>query len=379
MAVRTVTRRGKRRLVIDFSFRKPDGSKGRYRHDAEVQTLAAARAEERRRLAALASTGSPFEVVDPVAREQVTAASSHELTFEKVVDRYLAEFAPSQLKPSTRHGYESAIRAWLKPHFGKLPLRTIDAKAVRDFDTAMVRGGLHRSTSRRAILIVLYSIVCRFAVEADLLDKASKLPKLPKVGKTIPYVMKPAEFVAVLEKGCTCPEHRLAFLLSGHGGLRRGEIRALRCGDVDLANNRLVVRTAICRGVEGPPKSGHEREVPLTPELRDALMHAGVKERPREERASLTVEGKPWGEAGVRNAFVRALRRAEVPKWRLHDLRHFFVTALLNSGIPPHVVRELAGHADLATTQRYAHATAGDCNAAIVALSAACGMGKKAA
>ena len=43
--VRTITRRKKRVLVIDFSYRKPDGSKGRYRHDAEVQTRAAAVAE----------------------------------------------------------------------------------------------------------------------------------------------------------------------------------------------------------------------------------------------------------------------------------------------------------------------------------------------
>ncbi len=237
----------------------------------------------------------------------------------------------------------------------------------------MVRAEL-RPLGRRANLIVLYSIVNKYAVEAELLDKAPKLPKLPKAGKTIPYVMTPAECAAVLKNGCLHPEHRLAFLLSAHAGLRHSEIRALRCRDVDLTANRLVVRTKIYRGIEDKPKSGDDRAVPLTPELRAALVLARVDERPRDERVALTVEGKPWGEAGIRFAFGRALRRARVPKWRLHDLRHFFVTALLNAGIPPHVVQELAGHADLATTQRYAHATAGDRSTAIAALSKACSV-----
>ncbi len=109
MAVRTVTRRGKRRLVIDFSYRRPDGTKGRYRHDAEVQTMAAARAEERRRLTALSMTGSPYEVVDERAREQVAPPPPRELTFAEVADKYLAEFAPSQLKPGTRYNYASTM------------------------------------------------------------------------------------------------------------------------------------------------------------------------------------------------------------------------------------------------------------------------------
>ena len=62
--VRLQNRRGARVLVIDISYRAPDGTKARYRRDAEVQTRAAAFAEERRRLAAVASKGSPFALVD---------------------------------------------------------------------------------------------------------------------------------------------------------------------------------------------------------------------------------------------------------------------------------------------------------------------------
>jgi len=288
-----------------------------------------------------------------------------------VADKYLAESAPSPLKASPRFHSTSAINAWLKPHLGELPIRAINAKAVRDLEREMARAGLGPS-GKRAYLIALYSVVKKYAVEAELLDKVPKLPPLPKAGRTIPCVMSLADFTSLLEKGGAMREHRLLFLLAGHGGLRRSEIRALRCRDVELANNRLVVRTALYATIEDKPKSGHEREVPLTPELREALVAARVDERDGAQRVALTSKGKPWPQSSLRPVFLRALQRAGLTKWRLHDLRHFFVTALLNAGVPAHVVRELAGHSDLATTQRYAHATARDRSAAITALSAAC-------
>jgi site-specific recombinase XerD len=47
------------------------------------------------------------------------------------------------------------------------------------------------------------------------------------------------------------------------------------------------------------------------------------------------------------------LKRVNLPAGRLHALRAYFVTTLLNGHVPVHVVRELVRHGDLATTQRY--------------------------
>ena len=60
----------------------------------------------------------------------------------------------------------------------------------------------------------------------------------------------------------------------------------------------------------------------------------------------------------------KTLRRLGLPKERLHALRAFFVTILLTGQVPVHVVRELVGHADPATTQGYAAILASDRGAA---------------
>ena len=38
-----------------------------------------------------------------------------------------------------------------------------------------------------------------------------------------------------------------------------------------------------------------------------------------------------------------------------HSLRHTGLTWMADAGVPVHVLREIAGHADLSTTQRYLH------------------------
>jgi integrase len=40
---------------------------------------------------------------------------------------------------------------------------------------------------------------------------------------------------------------------------------------------------------------------------------------------------------------------------RRHDLRHTGLTWLADAGVPVHVLRKIAGHGSLTTTQRYLH------------------------
>jgi integrase len=40
---------------------------------------------------------------------------------------------------------------------------------------------------------------------------------------------------------------------------------------------------------------------------------------------------------------------------RRHDLRHTGLTWMADAGVPVHVLRKIAGHGSLVTTQRYLH------------------------
>lgn len=373
--VRRTTRRGKRVLVIDFTYTKPDGTEGRYRRDAAVQTTAAAQTEDAaRRMGATlrgdpeilcGSNGQPLTPVSPAPEPE----APKEPTFGETYERYVLEYGPSAFAPSTLCGYRERITTHVLSTFRALPVsEAFDVARSRKLDVAMIERGLSAGT-RRMTFNALRS-VARFAVEVKILPREPAYLPLPPSTRRVPTAPLPCDVAAVID-AARYPEHRLVFLLAAHAGLRKGEIRGLRCGDCELDLNRLVVRVALWKAHTGTPKSGHEREVPLTPQLGEALLAAGVDKRPRGECAALSTLGKPWGSTGPYLAFQRTLRRLNLPHERLHALRAFFVTTLLNGLVPAHVVRELAGHGNLATTQVYAATVAGDRGAAVGALERA--------
>ncbi len=57
----------------------------------------------------------------------------------------------------------------------------------------------------------------------------------------------------------------------------------------------------------------------------------------------------------VKHHVERAARRAQLAQNGVHRLRHTFCSHLAMRGAPARAIQELAGHKDLATTQRYMH------------------------
>lgn len=357
MTVRKEKRGDRHVWVLDILYRK-DGKRRRYRRDAQVQTGAAARAEERRLLAELADTGVIQTTVSPVESAPVAPQNA---TFDDAVKRFFDLKAQSSLKPSSRVSYREVTDRVLVPSFGGKSLESIAFTEVSSLDADLSLDGLGAS-SRRNVHVVLRSIL-RFAVESGLLGVFPKLPKLPKVGRKVLRVLTRAQVDRLL--AVASPTARLAFALSALAGLRAGEVRGLSWRDVDLPGRALTVRLALSHGQLAPPKSGHERTVPLTKRLVTLLRDAKPTGAPAQGRVAVTAHGKAWGTWGLGLAFERAQTRAGIEGFRFHDLRHFFVTQLFRDGAPAPAVQMLAGHHSLEVTQRYAHMVSTDLRVAI--------------
>ena len=134
-------------------------------------------------------------------------------------------------------------------------------------------------------------------------------------------------------------------LLSLNTGLRRGEVLQLRWADVDLLQQKLVVRG-------DNAKSGTTRYVPLNDEALRAL-----------HQWRIGTESTEWVFAGhdgermlaVKTSWKGVLLSAAITDFRWHDLRHHFASRLVMKGVDLNTVRELLGHSDLSMTLRYAH------------------------
>jgi integrase len=204
-------------------------------------------------------------------------------------------------------------------------------------------------------------------VVAGYLTVMPELPKLPKVGKTEVIAASAADIALILHEpfGKGCGPHRkkarqaarLAIALAAYGGLRASEVRGLTWSDVNLKAKTITIRRAICFGEIDSPKSGNERTIPIAAPLLAMLVEAAKKPRCPWGPVAPKADGEVWADHGLLQALKRACKRLGISGQRYHGLRHYFVSALFEGGASAPTVQELAGHASLDVTQRYAHTT----------------------
>jgi integrase len=165
-----------------------------------------------------------------------------------------------------------------------------------------------------------------------------------------------------------------AWHLAALTGMRRGEVLGLRWSDIDFESQRLSVRNTLVsvnyRLVESTPKNHKARVVDLdtvtAQRLRDHRLRQESEckewgsEYHHEDRVFCREDGSPLHPDSFSQRFELEVRRADLRKIRLHDLRHTHATIALKAGVPVKVISERLGHESPAFTLRqYAHVIPG--------------------
>jgi integrase len=350
--VRKVVRGGKPHWVIDFRYVNANGQRVRFRRDASVQMQAAALAEAKRFMARAAETGS-VEDGEDAASDTLTFAEFARGPFEVM-------FMPGY-RPATQVRYRALFRQSLIAFFGEKRLDQIGPQDIRAYAATLNERGVQTKGP-----IGLVRTVLRTAHDGGHLDAIPPFPSgLVRTSRKLPDAPSTADFDRMVAQADGWM--RLAIALSGFAGMRMGEVLALEVRDVDFEGHRILLRRALSEGVSLTPKSGHERMVPLVPEL-EALLREGARSKLPRARIVVDDRGETPCRQRVLHLFKRVLRQAGVQERSFHSLRHHFITELVRRGAGLEAVRVLAGHSKLEMTQRYAHATAEDLKAAIAKL-----------
>lgn len=341
------------RLVIDFRFTNKDGKRDRFRRDASVQMWSAAVNEAKRLMQRAAETGCPEE--DGLATSTTTLPAK--TTFKVFVDGTFEEQFMPTFRPATIERYRALLGQRIMAFFGELPIDEIELPHIRAFAAKTAQDGVMLKGP-----VTLVRTILRTAFEAELRGAPPVLPRgFIKTSKKVPDAPSADEVTEMLK---VTGWLSLAVPLAGLAGLRMGEVRALEVRDVDFAGHRLLVRRAMSGTKSLTPKSNDERVVPMVPLLEERLREA-VHRMPQKARIVVLNDGRTPERTHVLSSFKRFQRNAGLKVWSFHSLRHHFITELVRSGASLEAVRMLAGHATLAMTQRYAHATAADLTAAV--------------
>ncbi|WP_049579657.1 site-specific integrase [Streptomyces sp. SBT349] len=316
------------------------------------------------------------------------------MKLEEYLTYWLARVVAVNRRPKTYQGYESVARVHLVPGLGRKKIRTLRAAEVRTWlaqvaaECQCCKHGLDVERKRccaageccesrlsRRMVQSIHAVLrnaLQNAVREELITRnVAQLVQVPTpvydTGKGLSVTQ--ARLLLKMAEGDRL--HAL-YVLALAMGMRRGELLGLTWNAVDLDRGSLIVERSLQR-VNGslslvrPKTPSSVRTVPLPPLVVAALL--AHRERQAQERAA---EGDTWTDSGL--VFTSRvgtplepdnLRRSWYPlrkrlglDLRFHDLRHSCVTLLLDLGVPPHIVQQIAGHSDHSVTMKvYAHAS----------------------
>jgi integrase len=283
------------------------------------------------------------------------------------------------VQPKTLDNYRFVAGKNLATHLGSHPIRGITALDVDEFYARLLRPrpdgrGLSRST-----VMLCHRVLSQALDQArrwGLVDvNACRDATPPRAARPAFRLLTPDDVRNLIAAAASvAPELGVFVRLVAVTGCRRGEACALRRSDLVLHRREIVIARSISTACGAPV----EKTTKTTRLRRVALDDTTALELD----AMLTVQDTLARERGIaraRDAFVFAAspagavphdpivmtrqfravaRKAGVGGVRLHDLRHFAASALLNCGTPVHVVSSRLGHARPSMTlDHYSHCT----------------------
>jgi integrase len=320
---------------------KPSGARSwavRYRHQGVPRKLTLGSYPAIDLKAARHLAGKALRAVaegrDP-GREKILARAAKADSIDRIVEEFLERYVRRSTRPRTAHEYERLLRQHVLPRWRGHMVSEVSRRDVLDLLDRVVDGGAPIVANR--VLAVVRKLF-NWCVARDIIAASPCAGvKAPTAERTRDRVLSDDELRLVLQAAnkIDYPFGALVKLLA-LTGQRRDEVARMRRTEVDLDKRLWTLpreRT----------KADRPHEVPLSNGALDIL-----KAVPR-------VTGSPFvlttnNGASPVSGFSKAKRRldallpADMPPWRLHDLRRSCASGLARLGVAVHITEAVLNH-----------------------------------
>lgn len=284
-------------------------------------------------------------LIETRADRQELAPSQKELgsmTLADLVKRYQREIVPKKKGGDTE---TIVLKAFLAhPICRKRLSDLLPSDFVKYRDQRLKR--ISPSTLRRQLNPVRHMF--RYAREEwELPVRTDLLSKLKFSGTDKPRDrrLREGELEALLSAATKTrnPVVSLVIRFALETAMRRGEMLALRWGDIDTERHSATVRES---------KNGYSRTIPLSPRAIGVLGEAReLADNPDEDSQIFPISAN-----ALRLSWVRITKRAKIDDLHFHDTRHEAISRLFELGLTVPEVASISGHRDARMLLRYAHA-----------------------
>lgn len=182
--------------------------------------------------------------------------------------------------------------------------------------------------------------------------------------RELPDILTPNEEKALLKqfnrRYPTSYRNRCMVLLALSTGLRISELTNLQWSDIELDSGRCHIKRA---------KGEKDRVIFIKPSVLSELVDLADKINDHTGLVFKTLKGQPISTPYLRKMIARKAMAAAIQKRvHFHLLRHTYLTRLYTQTKDLRLVQEVAGHADISTTQIYTHISGEDVRKAMLEL-----------
>ena len=244
---------------------------------------------------------------------------------------------------NTIRSYRNAFSLFLDHIYPAVP-EGIEKKQIEGFLLFLLR---KRKYSETAVHTMINAI--KFYLE--------HVTRKPKEFYDIPRPQRPMQLPKVLSEeeigrlfnAVRSRKHKAILFLAYSAGLRVSEVVQLRLCDID--SDRMLIFVQRSKGKK-------DRYVPLSPVVLDVLRAyiGNYRLRPKVYLFEGLIPGQPYSVRSAQKIFQVARKAAGISKEvSFHVLRHSYATHILEKGIDIRYIKELLGHFNIATTERYLH------------------------
>ena len=304
----------------------------------------------------------------------------------------------ANLKPKTKVSYQAAINKRINPAIGSKPLADVTLDDIETIHRRILDDGASRTVWATVKTVLKQAF--DDAVKRGHVDRSPAVhaPGLQPKKRSENWLTPEQAWLVINRSPNDAEKARWAVALLM--GIRQGEALALLWKDLVLDGNEpvMVVDASLGREtgrglVYGETKTRQRRVLPLTGDLVDLL-----RRHRREQREQFFALGLAWSEetpvfavrkrngrvgpldpANDRKRWIKALQRAGVPHFRLHDARHTAAATMMGASVELYAISRALGHSSIQTTiDTYGHLATGSLRSAFEASSTALAEAGKA-
>lgn len=248
------------------------------------------------------------------------------------------------------------FQGFIESQTGEFNPETIDSDLIRMWIMHLVEQGLKATTANRKLSTIKSFYTFLQKKQLVSLNPATHITG-PRTEKKLPSFVKHSDMLEVLNPDSFSDNFegkRNLFLIEllYLTGMRREELIGLKDEDVDQSNKTLRIQG----------KGNKERIIPFSDQTSQLFSeYICIRNRDIENRTPylfVRKNGKRMYPEMVYTIVNKHLSNVKTLSTKSpHVLRHSFATVMLNSGAEINAIKDLLGHASLASTQIYTHVT----------------------